>query len=482
MALSIGSIATTFVAKTAPFESGVKRASASVKQMGRDVQSVGMKASAAFKRFGDSVIFKAAKIAAALAGIGFIKMAIESAAEMQKDIVTIKAFLGSLEKANALMGDLREFAKTTPFQLKDLVKSTKQLLAFGFAEDKILDNLFVMGNLASAATVPLSELALILGKVKSQGKLMGETLNQLLERGINPTQALAAHFGVLKEEIRGMVSEGLVSFDDLMVALNNMAGAGGRFGTIMAEQARTLAGLWSTFKDNVLALSLAVGEKLIPVIVKLLKVGLLVITWMNNLDKATIKHVLMAGVMIKTLGYMITIIPKVMKAIRGLVVTLGILTAAELAANAAGQNFAGVAVAIGVIVASGAATKMAFDKLDKSIASAGEEVDGLVNSTDTLQQAADGASAIEDIANQNTNAIKTETEAVEDLNAELDKTNRKPISVAVRGSAAEFSARQRSADATERHNKAQLKAQQQANKHLNAIQENTKQPLAAAGI
>ena len=482
MALSIGSIATTFVAKTAPFESGVKRASASVKRMGSDVQSVGMKASAAFKRFGDSVIVKAAKIAAALAGIGFVKMAIESAAEMQKDIVTIKAFLGSLEKANALMGDLREFAKTTPFQLKDLVKATKQLLAFGFAEDKILDNLFIMGNLASMASIPLSELALILGKVKAQGKLMGETLNQLLERGINPTKALAQHFGVLDEAIRGMVTKGLISFDDLMVALNNMAGAGGRFGTIMAEQARTLAGLWSTFKDNVLSLALAVGEKLIPVIVKLLKVGLLVITWMNNLNKETIKHVLMAGVMLKTLGWMITIIPKLMKAIRGLVVTLGILTAAELAANAAGMNFAGVAVAMGVILATGVATKMAFDKLDASIAAAGDQVDGLIDSNNKLQDSADGAGAIQEIANQNTDAIKTETDAVKDLTSELGKTASKPISVAVRGSSAEFSARQRSADATERHNKAQLKAQEQANKHLNAIQENTKQPLAAAGI
>jgi tape measure domain-containing protein len=482
MALSIGSIATTFVAKTAPFESGVKRASASVKRMGSDVQSVGMKASAAFKRFGDSVIAKAAKIGAALAGIGFVKMAISSAAEMQQDIITIKAFLGSLEKANALMAQLREFAKTTPFQLKDIVAATKQLLAFGFALEDINNTLFVLGNLAAMSGASLQELAQIFGKIKSMGHLTGETLNQLAERGIPVIRALAEYFGVAESAIRDMVSAGLISFNDMMAAMTNMAGAGGQFGNLMAEQAETLAGLWSTFKDNVISLALAFGEKLIPVIVKLLKVGLLVITWLNNLNRSTIKNVLIAGAMIKTLGYMITIIPKLMKAIRALVVTLGILTAAELAANAAGQNFAGVAVAMGLIITTGVATAMAFDQLDASIAAAGEEVDGLVSSTDTLQQAAEGASAIEDIANQNTDAIKTETEAVEDLNAELDKTNRKPISVAVRGSAAEFSARQRSADATERHQKAQLKAQQQANNHLNAIEENTNQPLAAAGI
>lgn len=482
MALSIGSIATTFVAKTKPFESGVKRASDSVKRMGSDVQTAGMKASAAFKRFGNSVIVNAAKIAAAVAAIGFVKMAIGAAAQMQQDIITIKAFLGSLEKANALMGKLREFAKTTPFQLKDLVKATKQLLAFGFAEDKVMDNLFIIGNLAAMSGANVSELAQIFGKIKSQGKLMGETLNQLAERGIPVITALADHFKVPETAIREMVTAGKVSFDDMIAAMHNMAGEGGQFGDLMGQQSKTLAGLWSTLKDNVEALALAFGEKLIPVIEKLLKVGLIVVTWMSNLDKATIKQVLTAGVMIKTLGFMITIIPKLMAGIRALVVTLGILTAAELAANAAAQNYVGVAVALGVIATSGAATALAFNALDKSIKGAEDQVNGLLASNNKLQDSVDGVGALQDIANQNTEAIKTETEAVKELNAELGKTASKPISVAVRGSAAEFSARQRAANVLEQFQKAQLKAADLANRHLLEIKNNTKQPLAAAGI
>ena len=109
-------------------------------------------------------------------------------------------------------------------------------------------------------------------------------------------------------------------------------------------------------------------------------------------------------------------------------------------------------------------------------------MDDLVNSSNELNNIADGGGAIGDIANQNTELIKTETDAVKDLNAELDKTERKPITVAVRGSAAEFSARQRAASAIERIQKAQLKAAEVANQHLNAIKKNTEQPLAAAGI
>jgi tape measure domain-containing protein len=482
MALSIGSIATTFVAKTKPFESGVKRASASVKQMGNDVRTAGQRAGAAFKRFGDSVIVQAAKIATAVAAIGFVKMAIGAAATMQQDIITIKAFLGSLEQANALMGKLREFAKTTPFQLKDLVKATKQLLAFGFAQDKVMDSLFIIGNLAAMSGANVSELAQIFGKIKSQGKLMGETLNQLAERGIPVISALADHFGVVESSIRDMVSKGQVSFDDMIAAMDNMAGAGGQFGDLMAQQSKTLAGLWSTLKDNVEALALAFGEKLIPVIRKLLTVGLIAVQWLGNLDKAAIKQILTIGVMIKTLGYMITIFPKVMAGIRALVVSLGVLTAAELAAQAAGMNFAGVAIAIGVIATSGVATMVAFDALGASIQEAENEVNGLIAGNQKLKDSAGGAAAVADVAALNTEAIKTETEAVKELNAELGKTASKPISVAVRGSAAEFSARQKAASALDRFQKAQLKAAELANRHLLSIKNNTEQPLAAAGI
>jgi len=311
---------------------------------------------------------------------------------------------------------------------------------------------------------------------------MGETLNQLAERGIPVISALADHFGVAESAIRDMVSKGQVSFDDMIAAMNNMAGAGGQFGDLMAQQSKTLAGLWSTLKDNVEALALAFGEKLIPTIQKLLMIGLIVVQWLGNLDMAAIKQIVTIGVMIKTLGYMITIIPKVMAGIRALVVTLGILTAAELAANAAAMNFAGVAIAIGVIAASGAAVSVAFDALGESISDAEDQVNGLANSNEQLQQTAAGTIAVADVANQNTEAIKTETDAVKELNAELGKTASKPISVAVRGSAAEFSARQKAASALERFQKAQLRAAELANQHLLSIKNNTEQPLAAAGI
>ena len=130
---NIGSIAATFIAKTAPFESGVRRARGSM------------------DTFEKSVIRSAAKIGAALGLIEFFKTGIGLAAQLEQDIIAIKAFTGSLESANALIEQLTEFAAKTPFQLKELIGSTKQLLAFGVSADKVKDTLFVLGYLAATA-------------------------------------------------------------------------------------------------------------------------------------------------------------------------------------------------------------------------------------------------------------------------------------------------------------------------------------------
>jgi tape measure domain-containing protein len=111
--------------------------------------------------------------------------------------------------------------------------------------------LHVLGNLAAASGANIGDLAQIFGKIKSQGKVMGETLNQLAERGIPIISALAAHFKVPEEAIRDMVSKGKVSFQDFEAAMNSLGGEGGKFGNLMAEQADTLAGKWSTFKDKI---------------------------------------------------------------------------------------------------------------------------------------------------------------------------------------------------------------------------------------
>tara|TARA_R110002020_G_scaffold179804_2_gene373538 strand:- start:12660 stop:14108 length:1449 start_codon:yes stop_codon:yes gene_type:complete len=482
MALSIGSIATTFVVKTKPFESGVKRASASVKKMGNDVRTAGQRAADGFRKFSNSVVVQAAKIATAVAAIGFVKMGIGAAAAMQQDLITIKTFVGSAEKARDVMKSLREFATKTPFQLKDLIAATKNMLAFGFAQDEITDKLFIFGNLAAAANVPVGELTQIFGKIKGQGKLMGETLNQLAERGIPVISALAEHFKVPETAIREMVTAGKVSFDEMMAAMQALAGEGGKMGSLMEEQSKTLAGRWSTLKDQFMDVAITVGEVLIPALEKLVQIGSSVIAWVKNLDASGIKMNLTIAAMAGSFLMMLKWFPKIIRGLKLVITTLKGFAAASATANAFAMNFPGLIAATAAAAAAGVIIYKAIGSIEDQAEATANSMDDLINSSNQLNNAAAGAGIVGQIANQNTEAIKTETNAIEELNAELDKTERKAITVAVRGTAAEFSARQLAASVLERFQKAQLKAAEMANKHLYAIKKNTDKPLAAAGI
>ena len=464
---SIGSIAATFVAKTAPFEAGVRRARGSMDS------------------FGKSVIRTAAKIGAALGGLQFFKTGIGLAAQLEQDIIAIKAFTGSLESANALIEQLTEFAAKTPFQLKELIGSTKTLLAFGVSADKVKDTLFVLGNLAATADANIGDLAQIFGKIKSQGKLMGETLNQLAERGIPVISALAAHFKVPEEAIRDMVSAGQISFNDFEAAMNSLAGEGGQFGNAMAEQADTLKGKWSTFKDAIEKLSREIGQALIPVMKDLLNVGFVVVEWIQGLDMDTIKFT--ASVIAGVAAFVLTIktLVKVAKAVKGFIKLLRELAVAKATVTAF-SGPAGWAMLAGAgIAAAGAVVGInaAFDSIAGGAETATSEIDNLANSTDNVAAAAAETATIGDVAEENTEKLKQETKQVEKLSKALGIiANRAGVGVAIRGTVQAAEARTQAIKNLEKHQVAQLKAQEEANQHLEEIANNTGAQPAIVGI
>lgn len=461
---SIGSIAATFVAKTAPFEAGVRRARGSMDS------------------FGKKVIGTAAKIGAALGGLQFFKTGIGLASQLQQDTIAIKSFTGSVESANALIQQIRDFAASTPFQLNDLIAASKQLLAFGVSADKVRGTLHVLGNLAAASGANIGDLAQIFGKIKSQGKVMGETLNQLAERGIPVISALAAHFKVPEEAIRDMVSKGKVSFQDFEAAMTSLGGEGGKFGNLMAEQADTLSGKWSTFKDKVNDLAITIGQALLPVMTQLLDVGFIVVEWIKGLDMDTVKFTASVIAGVAAFALTIKMIGKVAKVVKTFITTLRALAAAKATAMAF-SGPAGWAMLAGAgIAAAGAVVGInaAFDSIAGGAETATNEIDNLANSTDNI---VDQTKKIGNVAEENTEKLKQETKQVEKLSKAMGIiANREGVGVAIRGTVEAAQARTDAIKALQKHQLAQLKAQEEANNHLANIEKNTGNQPATVGI
>ena len=217
-----------------------------------------------------------------IAGIAFIskqildigKSALKTAGDFEQYNVAFKTMLGSAGAATKLLNEIKNFAATTPFELTELVASSKQLLAFNFAADEIIPTLTTLGNIAAGVGVPVSRLGVIFGQVKLAGRLMGQDLLQFTNAGVPLISQLAKNFGTTEAAIKKMVEQGKIGFADVKKALEGLAGPGGKFNNLMIAQSKTLGGVLSNIGDNFTQISLEIGNAMLP-IAKVIAVSIL---------------------------------------------------------------------------------------------------------------------------------------------------------------------------------------------------------------
>ncbi len=176
----------------------------------------------------------------------------------------LEVMLGSVEKANALLGQLQKFANVTPFNTAEVVSAGQTLLGFGVSAGDVISRIKNLGDISAGTGKDLNELAAIYGKVFAKGKAETEQLNQLTEAGVPIIRALADMYGVSGEAVYEMAARGRISAADLQAALESLTTEGGIFGGMMEKQSRTVGGLWSTLIGNLQTIAGTVGEQLAP--------------------------------------------------------------------------------------------------------------------------------------------------------------------------------------------------------------------------
>jgi len=177
----------------------------------------------------------------------------------QFEIVT-----GSAEKAALVLKEIQEFAAATPFEFPELAKTAQSLIAFGFESSTVVSRLKVLGDVAAGTGRNLGEIGLIFAQVSAAGKLTGERLLQLEERGIIIGPALAKSFGISESAVRSLVSSGKVGFAEFEEAFKSLTEEGGTFFDATSKRSQTLQGLISTLNDNFNQLAGDIGTQLLP--------------------------------------------------------------------------------------------------------------------------------------------------------------------------------------------------------------------------
>ena len=189
--------------------------------------------------------------------------AVQLAARLEQTQVAFTTLLGGAAAADTMLRDLQKFAAETPFEFPGLADAARQLIAFGVSAEETIPSLRRIGDISAGIGAPIGEIAEVYGKARVQGRLFGEDINQLTGRGIPVIGELAKQFGIAESGVRQLVESGQVHFKHLERAFISLTGEGGKFAGLMEAQSKTLAGLWSTLKDNVGLAATALGEIII---------------------------------------------------------------------------------------------------------------------------------------------------------------------------------------------------------------------------
>lgn len=210
--------------------------------------------------------------------------------EFEQLDVAFETMLGSADKANILVKDMLQFAAKTPFEIKEIGPTVKQLLAVGIESDNVLSTLKALGDVASGLSVPVSRLALNFGQIKTQGKLTGRELRDFSMAGVPLIAELSKMLNVADKDITDMVSRGEIGFDKVDQAFKNMTSSGGRFANLMERQAKTLGGMYSNFKDLITLSVKDYSGKLIPVFKGIIEFGIKILDIFKNKISSTMKE------------------------------------------------------------------------------------------------------------------------------------------------------------------------------------------------
>lgn len=227
-----------------------------------------------------------ASTALAAAGAGAVTMGIKFNAAQEQAITAFTTMLHSGQAAQDFMRQLTDFAARTPFELPGVVSAAQRLMAFGFAAKDVLPTLTAIGDAVAGmggSAEQINRVTIAIGQMSAKGKVQGDEILQLTEAGIPAMRILANQMGTTTGELQKMVEKGLVPsakaipllLTGIQQGTRGAAGETTAFAGMMANQATTLVGVWSNFKDN---FNRAMGDLMAPAM-PAIKSGL---TWLTD--------------------------------------------------------------------------------------------------------------------------------------------------------------------------------------------------------
>lgn len=190
---------------------------------------------------------KAGGMAGAFAGISGVTSVLSGGFErlmnVQRAEIMFQSVGLSADQTKAQMEQLTEQVTGTSVSLADAAKYSAMFAQSGVQLGKPMnDAIDAFTALSSIAEGSGVDVGRVLQQMSAAGKVTGEDLNQMADAGVNATKYLADHMGMSQEEIKKAVSDGKVSFEDFVGAVNKGTG------DLAKEMGQTLPAKMSNMK------------------------------------------------------------------------------------------------------------------------------------------------------------------------------------------------------------------------------------------
>jgi tape measure domain-containing protein len=199
---------------------------------------------------------------------------------MQQAQIAMEYFLGTPERAQGFIANMKEFAATTAFSTEQALDLSRRLMAAQFKPEEIRSVMTILADAASATGATADQMdrvVLALTQIRTNGRLAGQELRQLAEAGIPVYQILQEQLGLTQEQLMN-IGKLKIPSDLAIVAI--LKGLEERYKGAAQRVADTVPGMWSTIKDD----SLILGEAIFKAPYKALENFLR--TWRDTWEKA----------------------------------------------------------------------------------------------------------------------------------------------------------------------------------------------------
>lgn len=194
----------------------------------------------------------------------FANSTVEALGNYEDFSTSLTVLLGNKSQADKLIVELADYAKKTPFELKDLQAATTQLTAYGFSAKEMIPTFNKLGNVAAAINAPIGDIAYLFGTIRTQGRAMTMDINQFANRGIPIWTQLEKITGKSGNSLRKLVESGQISYKVINQVFENLGGAGGKWAGLMDQKAKTVTGRISNLRDQFYQLQVELGQNLKP--------------------------------------------------------------------------------------------------------------------------------------------------------------------------------------------------------------------------